>query len=147
MLRLLSLTRPKTKYAWSLAVRQKNIVLVVDDETLILRMVTAALATVGFRAMVAENGITGLETYAAMRDEICLILTDLKMPICSGVEMADRILELDSKAKILLMSGYSDDDLVVQGKKRFPFINKPFLPEDLIRKVRFVLGDADPTAD
>jgi two-component system cell cycle sensor histidine kinase/response regulator CckA len=125
----------------------KNVILVVDDESIIIRMATVALATVGFRAAVAEDGFTGLATYEAMQKEICLVLADVKMPKSTGVEMADRIRELNPQAKILLMSGYSDDDLVVQAKGRYPFINKPFLPADLIRKIRATLGDDDPSVN
>ena len=56
--------------------------------------------------------------------------------------MAQKILEFDPKAKILFMSGYSDAALEVQARKKFPFIRKPFLPADLIRKISEVLGPA-----
>ena len=125
----------------------KSVVLVVEDEPLVVRMVTVALSMVGFRAAVAENGAAGLETYAAMRDEICLVLADVMMPVCSGVELADKIREIDPGVPIVLMSGYSDHDLVQDAQKRYPFVRKPFLPEELIRKVRTTLGPADPTAD
>lgn len=130
-----------------LQISPKNIILVVEDEPIIVRMATVALSTVGFRAAVAENGVAGLETYAAMKDEICLILSDIMMPISTGVEMADKIREMDPNAKILLMSGYSDHELVKEAQNRYPFIRKPFLPDELIRKMRFVLGPDDPTAD
>jgi DNA-binding NtrC family response regulator len=106
-----------------------------------------ALSLVGFRAAVAENGATGLQAYADIRDTICLVLTDVMMPICSGVEMADKIRELDPEVPVLLMSGYSDHELVRQGQTRYPFIRKPFLQEELIRKIRMTLGPNDPTAD
>jgi two-component system cell cycle sensor histidine kinase/response regulator CckA len=125
----------------------KNIILVVEDEPIIVRMATVALSTVGFRAAVAENGVAGLECYVAMKDEICLVLSDIMMPISTGVELADKIREREPDAKILLMSGYSDNELVKDAQNRYPFIRKPFLPDELIRKIRFVLGPDDPTAD
>jgi DNA-binding NtrC family response regulator len=130
-----------------LAVPPKNIVLVVEDEPLVIRVVTVALSLVGFRAAVAENGVSGLETFASMRNEICLVLSDVRMPISSGVEMADKICELAPGARILLMSGYSDDELVREAQRRYAFIRKPFLADELIRKIRFTLGKDDPTAD
>ena len=119
----------------------------MDDEPLVIRVATVALSLVGFRAAVAENGATGLQTYADIRDTICLVLTDVMMPICSGVEMADKIRELNPEVPILLMSGYSDHELVRQAQSRYPFIRKPFLAEELIRKIRMTLGPDDPTAD
>lgn len=110
-------------------------------------MVTVALSLVGFRAAVAENGMTGLETYFRLKDDICLILADVMMPISSGVEMADRLRETEPDIPILLMSGYSDHELVRDAQSRYPFVRKPFLPDDLVRKIRFTLGPSDPTAD
>jgi CheY-like chemotaxis protein len=130
-----------------LADPNKNIILVVEDEPIVIRMATMAVSTVGFRAAVAENGVSGLECYASIQDEVCLILSDIMMPISTGVEMADKIRELNPAAKILLMSGYSNNELVAEAQQRYPFIRKPFLAEELIRKIRFTLGPDDPTAD
>jgi DNA-binding NtrC family response regulator len=122
---------------------RKNIVLIVDDEQIILRLATTAIAEAGFRAAVAENGAAGLECYLKLKDEICLVLADVLMPTVTGIEMAERILGIDPNAKIVLMSGYSDAVLQTQEHKpALPFIRKPFLSDDLIQKIRFVLGAA-----
>lgn len=117
-----------------------NLVLVADDEGTILRMATTILSGAGFRAVVAADGPAGVELYREMRDEICLVLSDVVMPGGDGLDMAQAILEIDPAAKILFMSGYSDAALEVQARKTFPFIRKPFLPSDLIRKISEVLG-------
>ncbi|PWU07873.1 MAG: hypothetical protein C5B51_08815 [Terriglobia bacterium] len=119
----------------------KNIVLIVDDEPIILRLATAAVADAGFRATVAENGVAGFECFVMLQEEICLVLADVVMPAMNGVQMAQRILAINPAAKILLMSGYSDPVLQTQGTiEGLPFLRKPFLAEDLINKIRFVLG-------
>jgi CheY-like chemotaxis protein len=110
-------------------------------------MVTVALSMVGFRAAVAENGASGLETFDSMRNDICLVLADVMMPISTGVELADKIRQLGYDVPILLMSGYSDHELVRDAQQRYSFVRKPFLPEELIRKIRTMLGANDPTAD
>src|SRR5947209_20397798 len=106
---------------------QKNIVLVVDDEPIILRLCSVVIAENGFRPVVAENGAAGLEVFIQLRDEICLVLADVIMPAVNGIEMAESILHIDSRAKILLMSAYSDEVIERQGRNRFPFIRKPFI--------------------
>jgi len=121
----------------------KNLVLVADDEGTIVRMATTALSGAGFRAVVVSGGNEGIRTYRELHKEICLVLSDVVMPDGGGLEMAQRILEFDPKAKILFMSGYSDAVLEVQARNRFPFIRKPFLPDDLIRRIREVLGRGD----
>src|SRR5438477_9814668 len=105
----------------------KNVVLVVDDESIILRLCSVAIAEAGFRPVVAENGAAGLEVFIQLRDEICLVLADIIMPAVNGIEMAESILHIEPQTKILLMSGYSDEVIERQGRNRFPFIRKPFI--------------------
>ena len=69
----------------------KDVVLIVDDEAIILRMCSIAVAAAGFRAVVAENGAAGLETFMQLKDEICLVLSDIIMPAVSGIDMAETI--------------------------------------------------------
>jgi len=120
----------------------KNVVLVVDDEVMVLRSTTVALATAGFEVEVANHGAEGLELFRAFRDRICLVLSDVVMPVLGGMEMAEKILESDPGTKILLMSGYSDAALEVLARKKFPFLRKPFLPADLVRRIRKLLDQA-----
>ncbi len=131
----------RLRYAAELEFVSKNIVLVVEDEPLVVRMVTVALSTAGFRAAVAENGAVGLDVYRDLRDQICLVLADVLMPVLDGVAMSDRLREFDPGLPILLMTGYSQHDLVREAQARFPLIRKPFLPADLIRRVRALLAD------
>ena len=118
---------------------KKDVILVVDDEPDILRMATSALSLGGFRGIVAENGSIGLEAFIQHQSEICLVLSDVVMPVLNGLQMTARILEAQPDAKILFMSGYTDVQLDLEVKKKFPFIRKPFLPADLIQKIRETL--------
>src|ERR1700680_134419 len=118
----------------------KNIVLVVDDEPMILRTASAALAGIGLWVIVAEDGQVGWESFTKLQDEICLVLTDIVMPVVNGLELAERIREMRPDMKILLMSGYSDKALEIEGRLNFAFIRKPFLPTDLVRHISGMLG-------
>lgn len=51
----------------------KDVVLCVDDEPIVLRACTIAVAQAGFRSVVAENGAAGLEAFMELKDEICLV--------------------------------------------------------------------------
>jgi DNA-binding NtrC family response regulator len=121
----------------------KNLILVADDENIILRMATTILSNAGFRAIVVTDGIEGVRTFRELRDQICLVLTDVIMPGGGGLEMAQAILEVDPNAKIIFMSGYSDAALEVQARTRFPFIRKPFLSTDLLSKIEETLRGPD----
>ena len=125
---------------------ENKAILIVDDEPGVLRVASAAISTVGYRAIVAENGARGWEEWQAHRDEICLVLSDVMMPEMDGLALAEKILEADPEAKILMMSGYSDAALEVRARKRLPFIRKPFLTGDLLRKIGSMAGGAQNLA-
>src|SRR5438270_13358642 len=106
-------------------------------------MCSVAVAHAGFRSVVAENGAAGLEVFMALKDEICLVLSDIIMPAVSGIDLAESILKIEPQAKILLMSGYSDDVIELQGRNKFPFIRKPFIHGMLVERIRSVIGYSD----
>jgi two-component system cell cycle sensor histidine kinase/response regulator CckA len=113
----------------------RNIILVVDDEAIVLRMVTTILASAQYRVVVAENGLAGWEAFLKLNDEVCLVLTDVVMPVLSGIEMADKILDATPDVKVLLMTAYTDEVVQPQNCRKLPLIRKPFLPDDLLRKI------------
>jgi two-component system cell cycle sensor histidine kinase/response regulator CckA len=121
-----------------------SLILVVDDEPIVLRAVTGALAVAGFRVMVAENGAAGLEAFMSSADEVALVLADVVMPFMSGIEMAERIREIQPNAKIVFMSGYSEAVVLRDRGMKVPLLRKPFLNEDVVRVVRANLDP--PTA-
>ena len=118
----------------------KDVVLCVDDEPIVLRACTIAVAMAGFRPVIAENGAAGLETFMQLQDEICLVLSDIIMPAVNGIDMAESILQIAPQTKILLMSGYSDEVIERQGRNRFPFLRKPFIYSVLTEKIRSLVG-------
>jgi DNA-binding NtrC family response regulator len=105
-----------------------------------------AVARAGFRSAIAENGAAGLEVFLELKDEIALVLTDIVMPAVNGLDMAENILQVDPGAKILVMSGYSDEIIERQGRNRFPFIRKPFIHNVLMEKIQSIVGSAADAA-
>jgi DNA-binding NtrC family response regulator len=120
----------------------RNTVLVVDDEIGVRRVASATLAAAGFEVVVAGDGAAGLEMYYRYRREICLVLCDVVMPVIGGIAVAEKILQRDPGMHVLLMSGYSEIAEEVNARRQFPFIRKPFLPADLVRRIRRLLGQA-----
>jgi two-component system, cell cycle sensor histidine kinase and response regulator CckA len=77
-----------------------------------------------------------------------LVLSDLAMPCLDGRTMSDRLREVRPGLPVLFMSGFPEED--VQGSGQLeegrPFIQKPFTPQDLARKVRQMLDETAATS-
>jgi DNA-binding NtrC family response regulator len=125
---------------------RKDIILCVDDEPIVLRACSNAITQAGFRCAVAENGAAGLDSFMEMKDEVCLVLSDIVMPAVNGLDMAASILQVNADVKIVLMSGYSDSVIEQQGRNRFPFIRKPFIYRVLIERIQSIVGASDAAA-
>ena len=85
--------------------------------------------------------IAALEKYEHHQEGIHLLLTDAVMPEMSGRELAGRLIAGNLDLKVLFCSGYTDDAIVRHGilEEGIPFLQKPFTPNTLLRKVREVL--------
>ena len=73
---------------------------------------------------------------------IDLLMTDVVMPGMNGRELAEKLVAKSPDVKVLFTSGYSADTIIRPGisESRTAFLEKPFLPDDLARKIREVLG-------
>ncbi|MFA6147185.1 MAG: PAS domain S-box protein [bacterium] len=119
-------------------------ILLAEDEEVVRRLTREILSENGYKVLEAENGREALLLSEAHRGEIHLLLTDVVMPKMSGRELTERIRPLRPGLRILYMSGYTDDAILRHGvlEDGIPFLQKPFTPEDLARKVREVLDQA-----
>ncbi len=117
-------------------------VLVVEDEPDLRRLVTRVLASHGYTVTESANGREALELCAATRDHIDLVITDVVMPEMSGREFSERLAEVGCSAKLLYMSGYTDDEILRRGvlDPNVAFLQKPFSVEALLHAVRRALA-------
>jgi two-component system cell cycle sensor histidine kinase/response regulator CckA len=122
-----------------------ELVLIVDDEASVRDLVKVILTRHGYRALVAANGreaVTNLELRSA---EIALVITDLSMPEMGGADLAQKVLLLNLKAKIIFMSGAgSGHGPGETGSVSALVLKKPFTSEQLLRRVQEALNP--PTA-
>ena len=121
--------------------RGTETVLVVEDEYAVRRIVKIALESAGYRVIEARNGPEALEAVRLNPGAIHLVVTDVVMPEMSGRELAERIVKDHPGVRILYMSGYMDDAVMRHGivESGVAFLQKPFTPLALARKVREVL--------
>jgi CheY-like chemotaxis protein len=96
----------------------------------------------GYHLLEAADGLDALKIATEFgQSRIDLLLTDVVMPKIGGKELADKLKTDRPGLKILFASGYTDEAIVRQGilDKSIPFIQKPFSPKTLVKKVREVL--------
>ena len=116
-------------------------ILLVEDEDMVRNLARHVLVGSGYTVLDAGYGERALEICEANEGQIDLLVTDVVMPQMSGRELAERLRSSSPGLKVLFMSGYTDDDVVRHGirSSEVAFMQKPFLPDDLLRKVREVL--------
>jgi PAS domain S-box-containing protein len=116
-------------------------ILLVEDAHAVRALASRVLAAAGYSVLEAGDGAAA-EVLAARHDgPIHLLLTDVVMPGLSGSHLAQRIAALRPAIRVLYMSGYTDDAIVHMDvlAKGIAFLEKPFAPEVLARRVREVL--------
>jgi two-component system, cell cycle sensor histidine kinase and response regulator CckA len=116
-------------------------ILVVEDEESVRQLVRKVLERYGYTVLAAGTPSAAIELLERTPDDIRLLVTDVILPQMSGRDLADRILASHPKLRVLFMSGYTDDAIVHHGvlNEGTPFIQKPFTPPALARKVRELL--------
>jgi two-component system, cell cycle sensor histidine kinase and response regulator CckA len=116
-------------------------ILVVDDEELVRDVTRAVLEHAGFRVLTAADGHAALASYAEHRGEIAAVLLDLTMPRLSGEGTFRELQRIDPAVRIILTSGYSEQDATqgFAGRGLAGFVRKPCSPLDMIASVRSAL--------
>jgi PAS domain S-box-containing protein len=116
-------------------------ILLVEDEDVVRGLARKILEQSGYKVMAASRGAEAIRLCQQRTESIDLLLTDVVMPETSGKEVADRVTELLPGLRVLFMSGYTDEAIVHHGvlDSNVEFIQKPFTPAALVRRVREVL--------
>jgi len=121
--------------------RGTETVLVVEDEPAVLSLSRRALEAQGYVVLAASDAAAALRVVERHGGMIHLLLTDVVMPGLSGRELADQLAGQRPGIRVLYMSGYPGDAVVQHGTlpTGSAFLQKPFSPDGLARKVRDVL--------
>jgi len=126
----------------ALALQGKERILVVEDDDAVRHMTREFLKINGYTVIEARSGADAIQFVESHDETIDLVLTDVVMPGMKGRELVERLAKLRSSLKVLYMSAYAEDDAINIGilSPGMAFIEKPFSPDELARKVRDVLS-------
>jgi signal transduction histidine kinase len=121
--------------------RGSETVLLVEDEAMVRDLASRVLSSHGYRVLEAEDGEAALEMCRRHEGPVDLLLTDVVMPGMNGSELAQHIGTLVPGVAVLFVSGYTGGAMEKHGVLRngTNFLQKPFSPRRLMRKVREVL--------
>jgi len=120
----------------------RETILVVEDEEAVRRIICEILRSTGYKVLEAGDGDEAERVSNEFVGTIDLVVTDVVMPRRNGVAVARALCERRPNLKVLYVSGYTENAVVHQGvlDPGIRFLQKPFSPNDLIRKVRGVLA-------
>jgi nitrogen-specific signal transduction histidine kinase/ActR/RegA family two-component response regulator len=117
-------------------------ILIVEDDEAIRNVTSAILRSLGYQVFPFPGGHEALEFCSGPgAPAFDLLLSDIVMPNMGGRELAERLLSLRPGLRVLFMSGYVDDPVILQAVQEaaVPFLEKPFTRDILARKVRDAL--------
>ena len=117
-------------------------VLLAEDQDSIRAELREALEMNGYRVLNASDGREASSLAEGHSGNIDVLVTDIVMPEIRGLDLAKRVRELYPHVCVIFMSGYSEEILIENrlGEKRMTLLQKPFEPEDLLRKIRECLS-------
>lgn len=113
----------------------KTHILVVDDEPLVLHSVSGLLREFGYSVTSCKNAADALAVF--QKDGVDIVMTDIKMPEITGIELLEKIHNLKKDIPVILMTAYAQMDMAIAGIKHgaFDFIIKPYNPEYLLYSI------------
>ncbi|HEY3204789.1 MAG TPA: PAS domain S-box protein [Thermoanaerobaculia bacterium] len=128
--------------------RGSETILLVEDEDAVRELTRRCLQSAGYTVLEAASAEAALDVCARHPERIDLLLTDVIMPGVSGPELSRRLLENRPAIRVLYVSGYTDTAIASQGilEAGAFFLQKPFSPDSLARKVRDVLDTRSAAA-
>lgn len=117
-----------TKGVSEIPMGNRETVLLVDDEEIILELGRKLLEHLGYNVILAEDGYAALDLYTKHANEIEIVILDMLMPKLSGKEVFDRLRKKNPELKIIVSTGYCKEDFLqsLSDKKANGILKKPY---------------------
>jgi DNA-binding response OmpR family regulator len=115
-------------------------ILIIDDDEMFLQVMQGLLVDEGFEVLATADGPRGLELFKGHAPD--LVLLDQALPSMNGLEVLRKIREIDSDAKVIMITGYGSEDSsqVALRYGAFDFLRKPVGANALLEKIHSALG-------
>ncbi len=122
-------------------VKGSGTILVVDDEKPLLAVAEETLVSCGYTVLKASDGVEGISIYRENMDRIDAVLLDISMPFMSGFEVFGKLKELNNSVRVLLSSGFNDDERISSAISNGAagFLQKPYTAIELSQRINEVL--------
>jgi len=122
----------------------RDLILLVDDETEIAELAAAMLTDEGYRVILARDGFEALKIYQQIGKLISLVILDFFLPVMDGDAVFDELRAINPEIVVVLSSGFAEQtklgNMLAQGLKGF--IPKPYTSEKLLEQVRSTIDAA-----
>jgi len=115
-------------------------VLIVDDEETVRRVAQRILETAGFQVRTATGGVEAMRTLREAPGAVDLVLLDMTMPDMSGAQTLTELQRIRPGIRVVLSSGYSQEEASIPEARVAAFIQKPYRPADLVAAIRRALA-------
>ena len=114
---------------------EKTTILIVEDEDLMRGILAGLLADAGYRIVEAASAEQGLEIFAT--ESPALTISDITLGRMDGIELLDRIKQLDAEALVMMITAYSSVETAIAALRKgaYDYITKPFINEDILQTV------------
>ena len=118
-------------------------ILVVEDEDIMRAILAQLLREAGFRVVESATAEAAIEIFAA--ESPALTITDIELGGMNGIELLDRIKQMDSEALVVMITAYSsvETSIAALRKGAYDYITKPFINEDILQTARNALRQRD----
>ncbi len=121
----------------------QSTILIVEDEDIMRGILSQMMSDAGFRVIEASTAETALELFAA--ETPALTITDIELGRMNGIELLDRIKQLESEAMVIMITAYSSVETAIAALRKgaYDYITKPFINEDILQTARNALRQSD----
>jgi signal transduction histidine kinase len=115
--------------------KKGEVILIVDDDPYTLESISSLLNEHGYSVVACGNAADAMAKI--QKNRIDIVLTDIRMPVVSGIELLEKIHSFNSEIPVILITAYAELDMAIDAIRRgaFDFITKPYSPEYLVHAV------------